>query len=412
MKPRLTIALLGKYFGWAGGVDFLRHVANCLLDTQGENDLSLFLLLPVDNKIENARDLARAVKESLARSLREKRPCLAKPRHAYHESMIDFFSQVQGAIEIVYYTNSEEGLLRALQRVGADAALPVIGTLGTHYPVPWVGYWPDFQHKYLPGNFQPRECFERDIGFAATLRDAAALIVTSKAVKDDVLRFYPYAEAKIMNLPFAPNPVPEWFLPYQGDIAAAYSLPERYFLISNQFWVHKDHMTAFRALRALGPDSEVCIVCTGGLEDYRRPDYLSELRGFLAEHDLARRVKILGHIPKRDQIEIMKGALALIQPTLFEGTPGGGCVYDAVSLGVPAIISDIPVNREVVADNIRFFAAGDSEDLALKMREVLTSEMIRPGKEALIKSGQANLHRAGRCLIEAVRHAQSMRVSG
>ena len=78
--------------------------------------------------------------------------------------------------------------------------------------------------------------------------------------------------------------------------------------------------------------------------------------GAEAEH----RIRILGLIPKYDQIQIMRGAVAVIQPTLFEGGPGGGAVYDAVSIGTPVILSDIPVNREVEAGRglIQFFRPG------------------------------------------------------
>ena len=70
------------------------------------------------------------------------------------------------------------------------------------------------------------------------------------------------------------------------------------------------------------------------------------------------RVQILGLIPKRDQIELLKHSCALIQPTLFEGGPGGGAVYEAFSLRVPAIVSDIPINRELPADDLHHFFPG------------------------------------------------------
>ena len=38
---------------------------------------------------------------------------------------------------------------------------------------------------------------------------------------------------------------------------------------------------------------------------------------------LEQRVRVLGLVPKRDQIEIMKKACAVLQPTRFEGGPGG-----------------------------------------------------------------------------------------
>jgi hypothetical protein len=59
-----------------------------------------------------------------------------------------------------------------------------------------------------------------------------------------------------------------------------------------------------------------------------------------------------GVIPKRHQVELVKGATALIQPTLFEGGPGGLSVplHDTLVLD-----SDIPVNREIRSDDVLFF---------------------------------------------------------
>jgi hypothetical protein len=65
-------------------------------------------------------------------------------------------------------------------------------------------------------------------------------------------------------------------------------------------------------------------------------------------------------------------------------------------------MSDIPVNREVEAENVFFFIAGDCEDLAEKMRDILRAEIKRPGKDQLIMMGQSNLEKLGDCLLEAV----------
>ncbi|ACH39583.1 MAG: hypothetical protein ACD_55C00099G0008 [uncultured bacterium] len=398
MRTKLSIALLGRSFDWGGGMDFLRHLANGLLFKQKTTGIKISLLLAVDNKIETPLDVLRLVTRSVRVSAKNKRPQIALPSPAFHASMLDYFRQTQGkGVEICYYENSPEGLLRCLRKIRADVVLPVNGTLGVGYPVSWLGYSFDFQHKYLPGNFSPSECSARDQEFAAIFKDAAAVIVNSKAVKEDILKFFPDTAAEVYNLPFSPNPVSEWFEDLPFDVQDKYSLPQRYFLISNQFWVHKDHLTAFKALLSV----DAHIVCTGTVVDYRRPEYIEQVGKFLTDHGLTSRVHILGHIPKRDQIEIMKKSVAVVQPTLFEGGPGGGAVFDAVGLGVPVILSDIPVNREVQGDNLRFFAAGDSEALARDMRAILSAEPPRTESKELIRIGEANLERLGNCLLEA-----------
>lgn len=399
MKKNLTIALLGSSFGWCGGADFLRHIANGLLSRQEEYQLKICLLLPVANKYSTPLDGLRFLRRSLKGSIERKKPWLALPHPVFHESLPDYFKNIHGeGVDIFYHDSSKTGLLRCLDQISADVVLPVNGSLGENYPVPWVAYIPDFQHKYLPKNFSVHECFDRDIHFAKTFKDAKVAIVNSKQVKDDIFSFFPYAETKIFNLPFCPNPISEWFNDLPFNVKDLYCLPEQFFLISNQFWIHKDHLTAFRAMLSL----DTKIVCTGTMSDYRNPNYMNEIQGFLDQNNLGDRVRLLGHIPKRHQIEIMKKCVAVVQPTLFEGGPGGGCVFDAVSLGVPVIVSDIPVNKEIQADNILFFKAGDSEDLAGKMKKMLLCSPLSVDREVLVKRGHANLVNLGERLLEAL----------
>jgi glycosyltransferase involved in cell wall biosynthesis len=128
---------------------------------------------------------------------------------------------------------------------------------------------------------------------------------------------------------------------------------------------------------------------------------ISELR--LQDHIL-----LLGHIPKLDQIYIMKECIAVIQPTLFEGGPGGGSVYDAVALGVPSIVSDIPVNKEIVDKNVLFFKAGSEQDLYHNMLKIMDSPRRIMEKEELIASENKRVERYAAKLLEAIQSARSV----
>jgi glycosyltransferase involved in cell wall biosynthesis len=391
----MKIALLGKFFGWGGGAEFLRYVASGLLTQQQEHDLSLYLLLPM-----HRLDIVRVIKRSVLETVNRKRPSLVLSKPDFYAPFLDYFEPFAGRVEIVYYINTECDLRRSLKRIGADIALPVHGSLGPDFPIPWIGYAMDFQHRYYPENFTTRECFNRDIHFATLLRDSTTVIVNARAVRNDIYRFYPYVSAAVYALPFAPVPSAGWFEAHD-DVRRKYSLPDRYFLISNQFWVHKDHLTAFRALLT-ARDSH--IVCTGEMIDYNHPGHVDELRSFVLNNGLDGRVTLLGHIPKRDQIEIMKQSRAVIQPSLFEGGPGGGCVFDAAALGVPVILSDIDINREVEIDNAFFFEAGNGEALAELMMYFSEREVERVSKEALLSYGQKQAVRLGESLMSAISH--------
>jgi glycosyltransferase involved in cell wall biosynthesis len=98
-------------------------------------------------------------------------------------------------------------------------------------------------------------------------------------------------------------------------------------------------------------------------------------------------IKILGHIPKNDQISLVKFTLAIVQSTLFEGGPGGGAAYDAIALGIPVIASNIPVNLEINCGDVSFFTASNHNQLAVALQKRGTKLKARPSNEKLLEDG-------------------------
>jgi len=75
-------------------------------------------------------------------------------------------------------------------------------------------------------------------------------------------------------------------------------------------------------------------------------------------------VQLLGVIPRADQIQVLRCAAAVVQPSLFEGW--STVIEDAKALGRPVIASDIAVHREQLEgyEAAHLFKAGDAADLA------------------------------------------------
>ncbi len=93
---------------------------------------------------------------------------------------------------------------------------------------------------------------------------APAIIVNSKSVVRDIEEYYPHPKAALYSLPFCPPACPMGLDDIGEEMLRPYALPEKYFIISNLFWVHKSHQTAFDALRLLGDAGldDVHIICT------------------------------------------------------------------------------------------------------------------------------------------------------
>ena len=300
----------------------------------------------------------------------------------------------------------------AAQVLKLEAVVPAMRPLDLGPACGVVGYVYDFQHVHLPHLFKAKDRDRRDRMFAETMATSKAVIVNARTIAEELRARHPASPAQVFALPFAPSPQPDW-LADRTDVASAYRPAGRYFIVSNQFWTHKNHRTAFRAFaRLLAAHPDVTLVCTGDTHDSRDSGYYPGLLAELEQAGVREAVHILGLIPKRAQIELLKGAVALVQPTLYEGGPGGGAAFDAIALDVPVLASDIPVNREIDCGDVRFFAPTDDKELARLMSEALDKPSERRSAETLLAAGQARISATGETLWASVCAAIEARKAG
>lgn len=361
-----NIALLGDgLFTWDGGVDYLSNIA-CILEYIDKNwndvSINIYLVLP---------------KEAFL--FRKLRKLFDHGKFADRiEKTVDVFESVNKDVKIVFYKkpikkiydDKGKSLERKLKELKCDICFPILRAYYPKFSIPWIAYIPDLQEKYLPSLFPQSELDIRDSLRRAQVDNSRFFIATSQTVKNDIEKFYPSTDTVIYAEPFAPVAANEFIDTSNVDISS-YNLPSCYFVISNQFWAHKSHDTAIKALKKLHDMgySDVYLLITGKMDsDSRNDSYSNQIRNLVLELRLDNYVRFLGFIPKLDQIEIIKRSNALIQPSLFEGDPGGCSVYNANSLGVPAIMTDIPVNLEAKDDPlISIFKAKDFDSLAEAM---------------------------------------------
>jgi glycosyltransferase involved in cell wall biosynthesis len=390
--------ILGHEFvKWSGGVDFLCTVVDSLLEALPEG-AELHLFIPDVPPSWNWRRVK--FRAMFKRHILRQVPSVDAPSLAEIEP--EAFSDFGQRLNIHHIEPGRRALIHASGRLKIDVVLPAFISLGTDFPLPWLGYVYDFQHKYFPENFTPEDCLGRDKHFAGMLAEARAVIVNSRAAAGDISKFVPQAAARVFALPFAPAPRMEW-MREQPEVLGRYGIAPPFFLISNQFWIHKDHTTAFEAFRRVAAiQPAVSLVCTGITRDHRRPNYFPGLMDKVKGWRLEERIRVLGQIPKLHQIEIMKHACAVLQPTRFEGGPGGGSVYDAVSMDVPVIVSDLPVNREIDNCQVEFFPPGDAAELARLMDKRLSVRHVRKPWDELVALGRRRRAACGQVLWRAV----------
>lgn len=406
-KKRIAVNT-SNFCGWGGGIDFIRLILNGLVMKNKSNEFEIFVFIRVEKYRYNNKFFILWEKfcdKFLHNYEKDYAKDLLSDKHF---ALLDVLKNVNGVFRVVFYRSGMFDSI--LRKFHIDVCLPIGPSLDIEkLSIPYVGYLYDFQYEYYPQFFSAEEMLERRRTFQYALNRFKVIIVNAQSVKHDIEKFYPAYTGSIYTLPFAASPCKNWFERHNFDeIKQHYCLPEKYFLISNQFWQHKSHITAFEAL-ALLAHKDVHIICTGKESDNRKLLFFEYLKNQVSVLKLESRVHFLGHIPKEDQIMIMRHSIAVVQPTLFEGGPGGGCAYDAVAIGVPVILSNIPVNLEISDEkNIHFFKAGDAHDLSVKMEQILVNGYEKIPENKLIAYGEERIEFFGDELLGAIAYAQNI----
>jgi glycosyltransferase involved in cell wall biosynthesis len=101
------------------------------------------------------------------------------------------------------------------------------------------------------------------------------------------------------------------------------------------------------------------------VHDCRNPGYYNQFFARVHELEVHENVLLLGVLPKMEQFQLLRGSIALIQPSLFEGWHTG--VEEARLAGKTVLLSDIPVHREQDPPNAVYFHPAKPEELADRM---------------------------------------------
>ena len=88
------------------------------------------------------------------------------------------------------------------------------------------------------------------------------------------------------------------------------------------------------------------IVFSGKEADFRNPNYIHELKSKVKEYQLQDYILFLGFIDRNEQLQLMNHALAVIQPSLFEGW--STVIEDAKAMNQNVLASNIDVHKEQI----------------------------------------------------------------
>lgn len=200
------------------------------------------------------------------------------------------------------------------------------------------------------------------------------VVLSSNALFNELKQHYPGYRCEVKLMRFASS-LPALDTAGIQKVKATYNLTTPYFMSPNQFWEHKNQLMVLEALniiKSTRPDLKFKIAFSGSLEVNRGKGlYVDKLVKKIDDDNLSTYIEVLGVIDRKDQLLLMKGSVALLQPSLYEGW--STLVEEAKALNKFIILSDLPVHREQIDVNVDFFDPHDARQLAEKIILQLTN---------------------------------------
>lgn len=272
---------------------------------------------------------------------------------------------------------------QVLRQEGIDCIYSVVFEARPDFGLPLITWIPDFQHVHLPELFSIKERDKRNRMYAREIRAATLVMVNSSAVADDLRTIAPSDADKVRVLPFVTDIPESAYALDPCQTVSKYHLPTKFAYVPNQFWRHKNHERLWDALRLLSERGETpYVVCTGSVIDERDPDYLSSLLQKLSLWNLRENVILLGRVPREDVFALMRQAVYVINPSLFEGF--GMSIAECKSLGKRVLASDLPAHRETGAPGAVYFDPQRADDLADKFE--MMWKTVPPGPDLALEA--------------------------
>jgi glycosyltransferase involved in cell wall biosynthesis len=239
--------------------------------------------------------------------------------------------------------------------------------------VPTVTTVYDVQHHDLPQFFSRAERAFRRWAYDSAARAADVVVTTSEYSRERLVELASVPPERVEAVPLGIDH--DRFNPERGEIdealALRLALPERYLVYPANLWPHKNHARLIDALAAAG-DRDLHLVLTGA--DYGRGGAIAErARGA----GVGARVRHLGYLEPEEMPALLRGATAMVFPSLYEGF--GAPPLEAMACGCPVASSLVGSLGETVGDAALGLDPGSAESIAQAIDRVTAEAELRKG---------------------------------
>lgn len=218
--------------------------------------------------------------------------------------------------------------------------------------------------------------------FHKAVMGSEKIIVPSDVTKAELLDLYKINSNKVVRIYEGVN----FNSSKKGEntIEKKFGLTKPYFIYTGNAYPHKNLERAISTFVKLntrkkrGKHSQVMFAIVSA-----RGVFTKKLERLVAKYNAKGYVKLLGYVPDGQLSALYKNAEAFFYPSLTEGfgLPG----LEAMSSGTLALVSEIPIFREVYGNSAMYFDPLDEESMASKIEKVLSMDKVE--RERLLKKG-------------------------
>ncbi len=264
-------------------------------------------------------------------------------------------------------------LPRSLVRLGIDVLH------STHHTLPLrpmrarrVVTVHDMTFMRLPGRYPPARRLYMQATTRAAAKIADAIIVPSRAVRDDVIRYLrvPASRLHVVYEAAAPRFQPTGAAA-AADVARRHGVDGAYVLSVGSLEPGKNRARLFRAMRRLRDSGVDVPLLVAGQRAWK---YEAEL-ALVDQLGMTDRIIFPGYVADADLPALYSAATAFAFPSLYEGF--GLPVLEAMACGTPVLTSNISATAEVAGVAAILVDPASVDAIADGLRRLLTEPDLR-----------------------------------